>query len=194
MFALLFAMFLAAFSHWAHERAIRLSTIRTIDGFQILMEGTLGYRLENPGTWTDDFTLIDDIVPQLVVQDSRNGGVNGDGAPFQFDLTLGQLTIETTVVNESVARSVVYELGSAASYFTATDGYFIRVAVPTLEDIAALDPTLLTDGTHALHRSLWISSTNAQGGSCAGKGVAVNAQGELMSCDGGTWKLLSQHL
>ena len=193
LLTVLLGLLLGGFAYWANERSIILSTIRTIDGFQTLMEGCLGYRLENPGTWTDDFTLIDDFVPQLVVQDPRNGGVNGDGGPYQLKLAMGQLSIETTLVNESVARSVVYELGSAASYSASSDGFLVQVSVPTLEDVAALDPTLLTAGTHALQRGFWMSGLTAAGDTCTGKGVSVNSKGELMSCDGGSWKLLSQH-
>lgn len=68
----LMALGLVVYSHWMYEEYVKQATQRTIDGFQVLMEGLFAYRLDNPGRWTNDFTLIDDYVPQLHVVDRKS--------------------------------------------------------------------------------------------------------------------------
>ena len=115
-------------------------------------------------------------------------GTNGEGGRYSLVVSGSNLTLTTTVAEESHARAVTREFGSNGSYASVTGGYTVSVAVPAPGNITLMQQTLLTDGTNKMQRPLWIENTVSTGDTCTGTGMAVDSTGNLMRCDGGVWQ------
>ena len=177
-------------TQWLRTQEDLNTSRRTVEGYVTLIEGLYAFRADNVSQWPASFTNMATYLPLLQIDsvDPMQAGANGDGGRYTLAIVGGNLTLTTTVHTESHAQAVVREFGSNGSYATVVGGFEITVAVPDPGGIALMRQTLLTDGTNRMHRPLWIQNVVSAGGSCSGTGMAVNASGSLMKCDGGTWQ------
>ena len=163
---------------------------RTAEGFLTLIEGLYAYRANNVSQWPTSFSNLTPYLPLLHIDavDPMKSGANGDGGRYTLAVAGGNITLATTVSTESHAQAVIREFGSNATYAPVSSGFQITVAVPVPGGITLMQQTLLTDGTNKMHRPLWLQNTVSAGASCTTTGMAVNATGDLMKCDGGVWQ------
>ena len=163
---------------------------RTVEGYLTLIEGLYAYRSDNVSQWPSSFSDLVPYLPALKVDtvDDMQAGTNGEGGRYSLVVSGSNLTLTTTVTDESHARAVSREFGSNGSYASVTGGYTVSVAVPAPGNITLMQQTLLTDGTNKMQRPLWIEYTVSTGDTCTETGMAVDSTGNLMRCDGGVWQ------
>ena len=163
---------------------------RTVEGYLALMEGLYAFRADNVSQWPTSFSGLSTYLPNLQVDavDPMQAGANGDGGRYTLSITGGNVTLASTVTTETHARAVVREFGSNGTYAAVTGGFAIRVAVPAPGGITLMQQTLLTDGTNKMQRPLWLNTPVAVGDTCTGTGMAFDASGNLMRCNGGVWQ------
>ena len=163
---------------------------RTVEGYLTLMEGLYAFRADNVSQWPTSFAGLSPYLPHLQVDavDPMRAGANGDGGRYTLAIVGGNVTLASTVTTETHARTVVREFGTNGTYTAVTDGFAITVTVPEPGGITLMQQTLLTDGTNKMQRPLWLTHTVVTGDTCTGTGMALDSNGDLMRCNGGTWQ------
>ena len=163
---------------------------RTVEGYVTLIEGLYAYRADNVTQWPASFPDLIAFLPMLQIDavDPMQAGANGDGGRYTLAITGGNLTLTTTVATEPHARAVTREFGINGTYVAISNGFEITVTVPAPGGIVLMQQTLLTDGTNKMHRPLWMQNTVTQANACTGTGIGLDASGNLMRCNGGTWQ------
>ena len=189
LIALMFTVVTLGAQWWRTSEDLNASR-RTAEGYLTLIEGLYAFRADNVSQWPASFTNLTPYLPLLQVDpvDPMQAGANGAGGRYTLSIVGGTLTLATTISTEAHAQAVVREFGSNGGYATVTNGFEITVAVPDPGGIALMQQTLLTDGSNRMNRPLWLQNTVSAGSSCNSTGMALNAGGALMKCDGGTWQ------
>ena len=187
--AILFTVVALGSQYWRTAEDLHTSR-RTAEGFLTLIEGLYAYRADNVSQWPTTLSNLTPYLPLLQI-DSGNpmqAGANGDGGRYTLAITGGNVTLSTTVGTESHAQAVIREFGSNGTYAVVSNGFQLSVFVPAPGGITLMQQTLLTDGTNKMHRPLWLQNTITIGTPCTTTGMALNATGDLMKCDGGVWQ------
>ncbi|MCY4128848.1 MAG: hypothetical protein OXG15_06350 [Gammaproteobacteria bacterium] len=189
LIAILFTVVALATQFWRTTEDLDESR-RTVEGYLTLIEGLYAYRGDNVSQWPTSFLDLSRYLPSLQIDslDPMQAGSNGEGGRYTLEVTGGIVTLTTAVALESHARSVIREFGANGTYATTPNGYAITVTVPAPGGISLMQQTLLTDGTNKMERPLWMRNTVVAGASCAGTGMALDVNGNLMRCDGGIWQ------
>lgn len=187
--AALFAV-VAVGAQWLRTTDDLDASARTVEGYLMLMEGLYAYRADNVSQWPSAFADLTSYLPHLPIDpnDPMQAGANGEGGRYTLSVSGANLALVSTVATEAHARSVVREFGSNGAYVSAANGFAITVAVPPPGNVTLMQQTLLTDGTNKMHRPVWMQNVVAAGDACAGTGMALNANGRLMRCNGGVWQ------
>ena len=187
--AVLFTVVALGSQYWRTAEELDTSR-RTVEGYLSLMEGLYAYRADNVSTWPTSFSNLTPYLPLLQIDsiDPMQAGANGEGTRYTLAISGANVTLTTNVSTESHARAVIREFGSNGTYLAGTTGFDITVAVPAPGGITLMQQTLLTDGTNKMQRPIWLRNTVTAGDACSGTGLAFNATGDPMKCDGGTWQ------
>ena len=187
--AILFTVVALGSQYWRTAEDLDASR-RTAEGFLTLIEGLYAYRANNVSQWPTSFSNLTPYLPLLQIDavDPMQAGANGEGGRYTLAITGGTVTLSTTVGTESHAQAVIREFGSNGTYAAVSNGFQLFVVVPSPGGITLMQQTLLTDGTNKMHRPLWLQNTVTIGAPCTTTGMALNATGDLMKCDGGVWQ------
>lgn len=185
----LFMVMALAAQFWRTTEELDTSR-RTVEGYLSLIEGLYAYRADNVSRWPTSLSELAHYLPLLQFDsvDPMQGGANGDGGRYTLAISGSSVTITTTVAAERHARAVAREFGVNGSYAAVTEGFEVTVAVPSPGGITLMQQTLLIDGTNKMQRPLWLATSVATGDACAGSGFAVDTNGNLMRCNGGSWQ------
>ncbi|MCY4096303.1 MAG: hypothetical protein OXG05_14405 [Gammaproteobacteria bacterium] len=187
--AILFTVVALGSQYWRTAEDLDTSR-RTAEGFLALIEGLYAYRANNVSQWPTSFSNLTPYLPLLQIDsgDPMQAGANGEGGRYTLAIAGGNVTLATTVSTESHAQAVIREFGSNGTYAAVSNGFQLSVVAPAPGGITLMQQTLLTDGTNKMHRPLWLQNTVTIGTPCTTTGMAVNATGDLMKCDGGAWQ------
>ena len=189
--AVLFTVVALGSQYWRTAEDLDTSR-RTAEGFLTLIEGLYAYRANNVSQWPTSF-YEPYTVPSAAADRQRLipckpvRMVKAVAIPWR--LRRRKLSHSaTTVGTESHAQAVIREFGSNGTYAAVSNGFQLFVVVPAPGGITLMQQTLLTDGTNKMHRPLWLQNTVTIGAPCTTTGMALNATGDLMKCDGGVWQ------
>ena len=187
--AILFTVVALGSQYWRTAEDLDTSR-RTAEGFLTLIEGLYAYRADNVSQWPTSFSNLTPYLALLRIDavDPMQAGTNGEGGRYTLSIAGGNVTLSTTVGTASHAQAVIREFGSNGTYAAVSDGFQITLAVPAPGGITLMQQTLLTDGTNKMHRPLWLQNTVTTGDLCTTTGMALDATGDLMKCDGGIWQ------
>ena len=190
MVAILFTVVALGSQYWRTAEDLNTSR-RTAEGFLTLIEGLYAYRANNVSRWPTSFANLTPYLPLLQIDsgDPMQAGANGEGDRYTLAISGSNVTLSTTVSTEVHALTVIREFGSNGTYRAVTNGFQITVAVPAPGNVTLMQQTLLTDGTNKMQRPLWLQNIVTAGTSCTTTGMALNATGDLMKCDGGVWQI-----
>ena len=159
---------------------------RTVKGFHALLEGAYAYRTQIPTQWPSDMNTLCSTVPSI--NQPTCGGINGEGRTYSLVINGSDLVLSTRVSDPSHSAAVAREFGASVAVTGPVGGlYTIELDVPDPGSISLMRQTLLTDGTNEMQEALWMSNTFTAGDTCSGGGLAVDSNGALLRCSGGTW-------
>ena len=175
-------------AEWQRAGEDSASIDRTVKGFHALLEGVYAFRTQLPTQWPSDLRTLCNQVPSLDYSATACGGINGEGRRYSLALEGSDLELSTQVSDVTHIRAVEREFGSSVTITGPVGGmYTIGLKVPDPGGISLMRQTLLTDGTNEMQRALWMNATFTVGDSCSGGGIAIDTNGALLRCVGGTW-------
>ena len=187
--AILFTVVALGSQYWRTAEDLDTSR-RTAEGFLTLIEGLYAYRADNVSQWPTSFSNLTPYLPLLRIDavDPMQAGANGDGGRYTLRSQAVTSRSQPPSARSHTLKQSFASLDLTATYAPVSSGFQITVAVPAPGGITLMQQTLLTDGTNKMHRPLWLQNTVSAGASCTTTGMAVNATGDLMKCDGGVWQ------